>query len=91
MDPTTAAVAGLIAEIIKQGVLGIVIAALLTGYLVPKWVRDEMKAREDVKDEIIERQAKLIERWAAREATRPRIQIPEPPESKRAGDDLDAP
>ncbi len=62
MDPAT----GLIAEFVKQGILGLVIIALVLGWLVPKWVIDEYRVRLAVKDKIIERQSALIERLAAR-------------------------
>lgn len=62
MDPITA----LVAEFIKQGVLGLVIVALLIGWLVPKYIVDELRIRLALKDEIIDRQSALIEKLAAK-------------------------
>lgn len=57
MDPITA-------EWLRYGLLGLTIAALLLGILVPKWVLDEYRTREKIKDSIIERQAQALERIA---------------------------
>jgi hypothetical protein len=53
-----------IGELVRQGILGIVVAALILGWLVPKWVMDESRKREDLKDQIIARQSAIIERLA---------------------------
>lgn len=53
-------------EFIRQGLLGLVIGAFILGWLSPKWVVDEYRRRETVKDEIIRRQSALIERLAAK-------------------------
>lgn len=53
-----------ISELLRQGILGIVLAALILGWLTPKWVIDEFKKREEIKDRIIERQSAVIERLA---------------------------
>jgi hypothetical protein len=58
----------LFAELLRQGFLGLVITALITGWLVPRWVVDEYRDREARKNAIIERQAKVIERLAGRNA-----------------------
>jgi hypothetical protein len=58
----------LIADLLRNGVLGLVIAALLSGWLAPKWVLDEYRRRLEAKDATIERQARVIERLASRGA-----------------------
>ncbi len=58
----------LLAEFLRQGILGLVIVGLLVGWLVPKWVVDEYRIRDKVKDEIIARQSAVIERLAAKRA-----------------------
>jgi hypothetical protein len=62
MDATTS----IIAEFIRQGVLGIVIVGFLLGWLVPKWVVDEYRAREKVKDATIERLSAVVEKLAVK-------------------------
>lgn len=69
MDPTTS----LLTEFLKQGALALVVAGLLLGWLVPKWVVDEYKLRLKVKDDIIERQSNLIEKMAAKAAALPPV------------------
>lgn len=49
----------IISEMIDKGVTGLLVAALITGILVPKWVLDEYRKREAAN-------AALIERLAAR-------------------------
>lgn len=60
MDPTTQ----IVTELVRQGLLGLIIAAVLTGWIVPKWVIDEYRRREQIKDATIERQSAVIERLA---------------------------
>lgn len=55
-----------IERLFGYGVLGLVFVLLLLGWLAPKWVRDEDKKREAVKDAIIERLTVAIERLADR-------------------------
>jgi len=54
----------IVAELIRQGVLGLVLAALILGLLVPKYVVDELRRQLAIKDGIIERQSGVIERLA---------------------------
>jgi hypothetical protein len=60
MDPEAAT--NIVTEFLRQGPLGLVIVAFLTGWLAPKPVIDESRKREALKDTIIERQAALIEK-----------------------------
>jgi hypothetical protein len=60
VDPTTS----VLSEFLRQGLLGLVIVGVLTGWLTPKWVVDEYRKREQIKDATIERQSALIERLA---------------------------
>lgn len=48
------------------GVLGVVVLLLMLGILVPKWVIDEYRKREAVKDAVIAQQAAALERLADR-------------------------
>jgi len=64
VDPTLT----IIGEFLRQGILGLVIAGLLLGWLHPKWVVDEYRKREAVKDAVIERQSIVIEKLAQRSA-----------------------
>lgn len=50
-----------VSEFLDKGVLGLVIVALLVGFLVPKWVVDEYRKREAFKDGIIDRLTKAVE------------------------------
>jgi hypothetical protein len=71
MDPTTQ----IVTELVRQGLLGLIIAAVLTGWIVPKWVIDEYRRREEIKDATIERQSGVIERLAEKAGgQRPRDQ-----------------
>ena len=64
-------------EWLKQGILGLIIVSIITGYLVPKPAVDDLRtliqdtiknyeARLIVKDQIIARQAALIEKLASK-------------------------
>jgi hypothetical protein len=56
------AATNIVTEFLRQGPLGLVIVAFLTGWLAPKPTIDEFKKREALKDSIIERQSELIEK-----------------------------
>ena len=60
-------------ELLRQGTLGIVIIALVTGFLVPKYVVQELRARIKYLRRIVDRQAALIEALAAKAA---HVQLP---------------
>lgn len=51
-------------QILGYGVLGVMFVLVMLGFLAPKWVLDEYRKREAVKDSIIERQATALERLA---------------------------
>lgn len=57
-------------ELIRQGLLGLILVLIVLGWLVPKPAVDVIVARltkeSEVKDKIIERQAAVIERLAER-------------------------
>jgi hypothetical protein len=55
-----------VAEFVRQGLLGLIIAGLLLGWLVPKWVLDEYRKREAVKDATIDRLTAILERLAVK-------------------------
>ena len=46
---TNVEIGTLVAEVLKQGTLGLAIAALILGWVIPKWVLDEYRKREAVK------------------------------------------
>jgi hypothetical protein len=52
------------AFLLTQGVLGVVVIGFLLGIIVPKWIIDEYRKREAVKDAIIERLTNAVERLA---------------------------
>jgi hypothetical protein len=69
MDAQSADILG---EFVRQGVLGLIIVAFVTGLFVPKWVLDEYRKRIELKDAIIARQSALIERLAEKAEARRR-------------------
>jgi hypothetical protein len=48
-----AAIDPVIEGFLDRGVIGLVFVAVLIGWLAPKWVLDEYRKRESVKDELI--------------------------------------
>lgn len=58
--------AGSIEQLFGYGVLGVMFVLIMVGWLTPKWVVDEYRKREAVKDAVIERQAAAMERMADR-------------------------
>jgi hypothetical protein len=63
LDPLTS-------ELFRNGILGLVVAALIIGWLVPKWVLDEYRKREAGYLATIERQSEVIEKLAAKAGAR---------------------
>lgn len=57
--------------LLGYGVLGLVVVLLMLGVLIPKWVVDEYRKREALKDQVIERLSAAIERLADRMEDRP--------------------
>lgn len=57
--------------LLGYGVLGLVVLLLMLGILIPKWVVDEYRKREVLKDQVIERLSAAIERLADRMDDRP--------------------
>lgn len=57
---------GAIEDLFDRGLLGLLFVLILLGFLVPKWVVDEYRKREGVKDAVIERLTAAIEILAAR-------------------------
>jgi hypothetical protein len=57
-----------VGEFLRQGFLGLVIVGFLLGWIAPKFVLDEYRKREAVKDATIDRQAALIEKLAEKAA-----------------------
>lgn len=55
---------GSIEQLFGYGVLGVMFVLVLLGWIVPKWVVDEYRKRETVKDAIIERLTSAIETLA---------------------------
>lgn len=66
MDPTTTAIAALIGKLIEAGPLGLVLIAILTGWLVPKPTVDANAKREALKDDLIKQLTKTNELLAKR-------------------------
>ncbi len=54
-------------DFIERGVLGLVIVAIMLGWLAPRWILDEYRKREAVKDNIIERLTAAVEAIEERE------------------------
>lgn len=52
--------------LLGYGVLGVVVTLLMLGWLTPRWVVDEYRKREAVKDQIITQQAAALDRLADR-------------------------
>lgn len=56
--------------LLGYGVLGLVVLLLLLGILVPKWVVDEYRKREAMKDATLDRLTAALEKLADREDRR---------------------
>ena len=51
-------------ELLRQGILGLIIIGFIVGWIVPKPSMDRLHKECELKDKIIERQAAVIERLA---------------------------
>lgn len=68
MNPANPVDPALLEEFLRQGTLALGILALITGWLVPKYVVQELRARIKYLRKIVDRQAALIEALAAKAA-----------------------
>lgn len=55
-----------IQQILGYGVLGVTVVLLIVGILTPKWVVDEYRRREAIKDKVIESLTSSLEQMAER-------------------------